>query len=240
MTASRQTTKIATISTFYGQHAWHGACMLLKLLTFFNEVNVMGNIKTTAKTAAKKASKNTNKRGSLRVTGKGAAALRKFQQGANSITARKGFDTVQTMLKPADNLTVFGHDNNTASIARVIDKVLVEFVNGADIDSKALIAACFSAHTTTSRVVGKPAHEQVSATYTKVISHLKGFNIELNHHFKYLRKRMIKKGYTATQIDEICTTLWPVIAPIRADYMRAKKGAVQAAKKAQYRLQKKQ
>ncbi len=182
---------------------------------------------TTGKGKNEKAT--TGKAGALRVTGKGKGALNKFESTGNAIGARQCFEAVKPMLKKVDNLTAFGHDNNTASIARVVDAVLIDFVNGADIDAKALIAHCFSAHTTTSRMVGKPASEQVNATYVKVISHLKGFDTSLAHHKKYLNKRMTTKGYTQAQITEICDTLYPSIAPIRANYMMAKKGAVAAA-----------
>lgn len=165
-------------------------------------------------------------KGTIRVTGKGKAVISRFVAlTALPLTARVDMNNVKPLLKTADTLTVFGHDNNTLSIARVIDSVVVDMINGNELDSKKLIESCFAAHTTTSRVVGKPVAKQVDATFTKVISHLKGFNTGMTHHVKYLKKRMTGKGYTALQINDICNGLWPTLSALRVDMMRGKKAA---------------
>ena len=165
-------------------------------------------------------------KGTLRVKGKGTAVISRFTVStALPITAHADFSAVKPDLKKAGDLTVFGHNNGLLSIARVIDASLVTMINTGNIDSKVLIESCFSAYTVTSRVVGQPVAKQVDATFVKVISHLKGFDVNMAHHAKYLKKRMNGAGYTAVQIDKICTGLWPTISALRVDYMKGKKAA---------------
>ncbi len=189
-----------------------------------NAVSKANSDKAVSKANSDKA---VSKAGARRITSKAAATKQISDfvaQAALPLDALQVLDGI-TLLK-AGTYTSFGHDNKP-SMAAVIDLYLVKLVATKQLDSKQLVNDCFQAVTTTSRVQGKPANEQINATFVKMLSHLKGFNTELSHHTRFLNKRMTRAGYSQTQIKAVCNDLWRIIEPVRRDLMMGKKAAKQ-------------
>jgi post-segregation antitoxin (ccd killing protein) len=160
------------------------------------------NVPATATATATSAATDKPK-GIRRVTNIMAAkgAVSRFTM-ATPIGAKVALDDSKAVLdkvKAADlNLTEFGHkalDSGVRAATAVIDAWLVSTAKQGHIDVKALIDSTFNAITTTSRVSGQPAEQQVMATYKKVIDHLGTF-CKPSQYQRYLAKRLDKKGYT--------------------------------------------
>jgi hypothetical protein len=135
---------------------------------------------------------------------------------------------VLPQLKTSTTLTQFGHkayaNNGVKALTAVIDSWLINTAKSGSIDVKALIDSAFNAMTTTSRVVGQPAEQQVLATYKKVSDHLKCFCSDSSFN-RYLSKRLAAAGYSPVQAKAIFNAFTPLASITRSAVLDGRKAA---------------